>query len=265
MRSQHSVGRQASKISSSRLPHCPGLKWVAAQRCWEGYMKASACKSETPRRRSTPRGNERRLVTQHPRRRILSLAAGVAVLPTASRMGWAQTYPTRAVRIIVGYPAGGSPDIIGRLISQRLQERLGQPFVIENRPGANANIGTETVVRAPSDGHTLLLATTANVINTALYDKLSFDFVRDIAPVGGIMGVPLVMVVHPSVPAKTVPEFIAYTKNNPGKINMASSGIGNSSHVAGELFKVMTGVDMVHVPYRGSHPRLLTSLAAKCS
>jgi tripartite-type tricarboxylate transporter receptor subunit TctC len=167
------------------------------------------------------------------------------------------------VRIVVGYPAGGSPDIVARLIGQRLQERLGQPFVIENRPGANANIGTEVVVRAPSDGYTLLVATTANVVNTALYDKLNFNFIRDIAPVGGIMSVPLVMVVHPSVPAKTVPEFIAYAKGNPGKVNMASAGIGNLGHVAGELFKFMAGVDMVHVPYRGNAPALTDLLGGQ--
>jgi tripartite-type tricarboxylate transporter receptor subunit TctC len=164
----------------------------------------------------------------------------------------AQTYPTRPVRLVVGYPAGGSPDIVARLIGQRLQERLGQPFVIENRPGANANIGTEAVVRAPSDGYILLLATTANVINTALYDKLNFNFIRDIVPVATIMSVPLALVVHPSVPANTVPELIAYAKANPGKLSMASPGIGNAGHVSGELFKMIAGVDMVHVPYRGS-------------
>jgi tripartite-type tricarboxylate transporter receptor subunit TctC len=186
------------------------------------------------------------------RRQFMRLAAGAAAMPAVSRIGWAQAYPTRPVRLVVGYPAGGSPDIVARLIGQRLQERLGQPFVIENRPGANANIGTEAVVRAPSDGYTLLLATTANVINTALYDKLNFNFIRDIVPVATIMSVPLALVVHPSVPVNTVPELIAYAKANPGKLNMASPGIGNLGHVSGELFKVIAGVDMVHVPYRGS-------------
>jgi tripartite-type tricarboxylate transporter receptor subunit TctC len=186
------------------------------------------------------------------RRQFLRLAAGAAAMPALSRIAWAQAYPTRPVRLVVGYPAGGSPDIVARLIGQRLQERLSQPFVIENRPGVNANIGTEAVVRAPSDGYALLLATTANVINTALYDKLNFNFIRDIVPVATIMSVPLALVVHPSVPANTVPEFIAYAKANPGKLNMASPGIGNLGHVIGELFKMIAGVDIVHVPYRGS-------------
>ena len=186
------------------------------------------------------------------RRQFLRLAAGAAALSAVSRIAWAQAYPTRPVRLVVGYPAGGAPDIVARLIGQRLQERLGQPFVIENRPGANANIGTEAVVRAPSDGYTLLLATTANVINTALYDKLNFNFIRDTVPVATIMSAPLALVVHPSVPANTVPELIAYAKANPGKLNIASPDIGNLGHVSGELFKMIARVDMVHVPYRGS-------------
>ena len=177
-----------------------------------------------------------------PRRQFLHLAAGAAALPAVSRIAWAQTYPSRPVRIIVGFAPGGAADILARLIGQWLSERLGQPFVIENRPGAGGNIGTEAVVSAPPDGYTLLLAAGSNTINATLYDKLNFNFIRDIAPVAGIVRVPFVMVVHPSVPAKTVPEFIAYAKANPGKINMASAGNGTGPHVAGELFKMMTGV-----------------------
>ena len=172
-----------------------------------------------------------------------------------SRVAWAQAYPSRPVRIIVGFAAGGATDIVARLIGQWLSERLGQQFVIENRPGAGSNIATEAVVRAPPDGYTLLLVSPANAINATLYDKLNFNFIRDIAPVAGIIRVPIVMVVNPSFPAKTVPEFIAYAKANPGKINMASAGNGTAHHVAGELFKMMTGVDMVHVPYRGDGTR----------
>ena len=161
-----------------------------------------------------------------PRRQFLHLAAGAAALPAVSRIAWAQAYPTRPVRIIVGFAAGGATDILARLMGQWLSERLGQPFVIENRPGAGSNIGTEAVVRAPPDGYTLLLVSPANAINATLYDKLNFNFIRDIAPVAGIIRVPNVMVVNPSVPAKTVPEFIAYAKANPGKINMASAGNG---------------------------------------
>ena len=172
-----------------------------------------------------------------PRRNFLHLVAGAAALPALSRITWAQGYPSRPVRVIVPFAAGGGVDIIARLMGQWLSERLGQPFVIENRPGAGGNIATEAVVRAPADGYTLLLITAANAINTTLYEKLSFNFVRDIAPVAGIMVVPNIMVVHPSVPAKTVPEFIAYAKANPGKINIASGPIGGASHVSGELFK----------------------------
>jgi tripartite-type tricarboxylate transporter receptor subunit TctC len=186
-----------------------------------------------------------------PRRNFLHLAAVAAVLPVVSRIAWAQAYPSRPVRIIVGFAAGGGADIVARLIGQWLSERLGQPFVIENRPGAASNIGTEAVVRAAADGYTLLLAASPNAFNATLYDKLNFNFIRDIAPVAGIMAVPNVMVAHPSVPAKTVPEFIAYAKANPGKINMASGGIGSASHISGELFRMMTGVNLVHVPYRG--------------
>ena len=181
----------------------------------------------------------------------MHLAAGAAALPVLSCIARAQTYPTRPVRLIVTTPAGGSPDIIARLIGQWLSERLGQPIVVDNRSGASGNIGTEIVVRAPPDGYTLLMALSLNAINGALYDNLPFNFIRDTAPVASIASIPLVMEVNPSVPAKTVPEFIAYAKANPGKINMASGGNGSTLHVAGELFKMMAGVDMVHVPYRG--------------
>jgi tripartite-type tricarboxylate transporter receptor subunit TctC len=185
------------------------------------------------------------------RRQFLHLAAGAAALPAASRVGWAQAYPSRPVRIIIGFAPGGVVEIVARLIGQWLSEQLDQPFIIESRPGAASNIATEAVVRAPPDGYTLLLVTAANVINTTSYEKLNFNFLRDIAPIASIIRHPFVMVVHPSVPAKTVPEFIAYAKANPGKLTMASGGIGATTHLAGELFKVMTGVDMVHVPYRG--------------
>jgi tripartite-type tricarboxylate transporter receptor subunit TctC len=190
------------------------------------------------------------------RRQFLHLAAGAAALPAVSRIAQAQAYPSRPVRIIAGFAPGGGVDIVARLIGQWLSERLGQQFIIENRPGAGTNIATEAVVRAPADGYTLLLVNPANAINATLYDNLSFNFIRDVAPVAGIMVVPNVMVVHPSVPAKTVPEFIAYAKANLGKINMGSGGIGGPSHVAGELFKMMAGVDLVHVPYRGVAPAL---------
>jgi tripartite-type tricarboxylate transporter receptor subunit TctC len=186
-----------------------------------------------------------------PRRQFLHLAAGAAALPAVSRIAKAQTYPTRPVRVIVGITPGGAPDIVARLMGQWLSERLGQPFIIENRPGGGGNIATEAVVRAPADGYTLLLVRATNAINTTLYDKLSFNFLRDIAPVAGITRERPVMVVHPSLPAKTVPEFIAYAKANPGKISMASAGSGTVPHMAGELFKMMAGVDLVHVPYRG--------------
>jgi tripartite-type tricarboxylate transporter receptor subunit TctC len=193
-----------------------------------------------------------------PRRQFLHLAAGAAVLPVVSRDARAQGYPTRPVRIIVPFPAGQATDSIARLVGQSLSERLGQAFVIENRTGAGGNIGTEAVVRAPPDGYTLLLAGLSSAINATLYKQLNFDFIRDIAPVASIGGGPYVMVVNPSVPAKTVLEFIVYAKANPGKINMASSGNGAVSHVFGELFKMMTGVNLVHVPYRGGYvPDLL--------
>jgi len=185
-----------------------------------------------------------------PRRKFLHLAAGAAALPAVSRIAQAQVYPSRPVRIIVGYAAGGGVDITARLIGQWLSERLGQQFVIENRPGAGGNLATEAVVRATADGYTLLMVGGFNAINTTLYDKLKFNFIRDIAPVAGVTRLPNVMVVNPSVPAGTVPEFIAYAKANPHKLHMASPGHGSSPHVSGELFKLMTGVDMLHVPSR---------------
>ena len=190
------------------------------------------------------------------RRTFLQLAAGVAALPVVSRFASAQAYPSRPVRIIVGFPAGSGVDVVARLIGPSLSERLGQPFVVENRPGAGSNIATEAVVRAAPDGYTLLWVGPPVAINATLYDKLNFNFLRDIAPVAGINREPNVMLVNPSFAAKTVPAFIAYAKANPGKISMASVGNGSVSHVAGELFKMMAGVDMVHVPYRGSGPAL---------
>src|ERR1019366_7367035 len=185
------------------------------------------------------------------RRQFLRLAAGAAALPAVSRIALAIDYPTRPVHVIVGYPPGSGPDIEGRLIAQWLSERLGQPFVVETRPGAASNIATEAVVHAPADGYTLLLVASANASNATLYDKLNFNFIRDIAPVASIIRAPFVMEVNPSFPAKTVPEFIAYAKANPGKINMASSGNGTLPHVAGELFTMLTLVGNVHVPYCG--------------
>jgi len=191
-----------------------------------------------------------------PRRRFLRLVASAAALPIVSRMVWAQTYPSRPVRLIVGFPAGGGSDITARLMGQWLSERLGQTFVVENRPGAATNIATEAVVKSAPDGYTLLLFGSSSTINATFYDKLPFNLVHDIAPVASINRVPYVMEVNPSVPAKSVPEFIAYAKANPGKINMASAGNGSVQHVSGELFKMMTGVSMVHVPYRGGAPAL---------
>jgi tripartite-type tricarboxylate transporter receptor subunit TctC len=191
-----------------------------------------------------------------PRRKFLRLAAGAAALPAVSHFAWAQTYPTRPVRLVVGFPPGGGTDIVARLIGQWLSERLGQQLVIENRPGAGSNIATEGVVRAAADGYTLLLVSAAHAINATLYDRLNYNFLRDIAPVAGVIRVPNLMEVNPSLPPKSVPEFIAYAKANPGKVNYASGGNGTAQHLAGELFKIMTGVDMVHVPYRGDAPAL---------
>jgi len=197
-----------------------------------------------------------------PRRQFLHLAAGAAALPTATRFASALDYPTRPVHLIEGFGAGGATDIVARLTGQALSERLGQSFVVENRAGASSNIATEAVVRASPDGYTLLLISISNAINTTMF-KLSFNFIRDIAPVASIVRVPYVMEVHPSVPATTVAEFIAYAKANPGKINLASAGIGASTHMAGEMFKMMAGVDLFHVPYRGAQvfPALLAGEA----
>jgi tripartite-type tricarboxylate transporter receptor subunit TctC len=197
------------------------------------------------------------------RRQLLHLVAGAGALPALLRMSWAQTYPSRPVRLIVGFPAGGGADIVGRLIGQWLQELLGQPFVIENRPGAGTNVATEALVRAPADGYTLALIGLPNAINATLYDKLNFNFIRDVTPVAGILRTPEVMVVNLSVPAKTLPEFIAYAKANPGKFNMASAGNGSVSHVAGELFVFMADLRMVHVPYRGAAPALTDLLGGQ--
>ena len=186
-----------------------------------------------------------------PRRQFLHLAAAAAALPAVSRVARAETYPSRPVRLILGYPPGGSADITARLMGQWLTERLGQPFILENRPGAGTNLATEAAVRAAPDGYTLLLVAPANAINATLYDKLNYNFIRDIAPVAGLIRFPNVVVVNPSVPVKTIPELIAYAKANPGKLNMASSGNGSTIHMSGELFKMKTGVDLVHVPYRG--------------
>jgi tripartite-type tricarboxylate transporter receptor subunit TctC len=197
------------------------------------------------------------------RRRFLHLTAGAAAVPAVPRIARADTYPSRPVHLIVFYAAGGGNDIIARLMGQWLSQRLGQSFVIENRPGGGGNLGTEYVVRAPADGYTLLLSSTANTVNASLYDKLDFDFVRDIAPVASISYEPNIMVVNPSVPAKTIPEFIAYAKANPGKINYGSAGIGSSQHMSGELFKMMAGIDMTHVPFRGTAPALTSLLGAQ--
>src|SRR6202158_4890179 len=197
------------------------------------------------------------------RRQFLQLATVAAGLPTVSRIANAQTYPARPVRIVVVFAAGGAPDIAARLLAQWLSERLGQQFVIENRPGAGGKIATEAGVDAPPHGDALLLVSLANAVNATLYEKLNYNFIRDIAPVASISHETYCMEVHPSFPAKTVPEFIAYAKANPGKLNMASPGNGSGPHMAGELFKIMTGVDMVHVPYRGSPPALTDLLAGQ--
>ena len=197
------------------------------------------------------------------RRHFLQIATAALLAPTTMRIADAQSYPSRPIHLIVFFAAGGGTDIIARLMGQWLSERLGQQFVIENRPGGGGNVGTEAVVRAAPDGYTLLLVSSPNATNATLYDNLNFNFIRDIAPVAGISREPNVMVVNPSVPAKTVPEFIAYAKTNPGRINYASAGIGTSQHMAGELFKMMAGIDMVHVPHRGSAPALTSVLSGQ--
>ena len=197
------------------------------------------------------------------RRAFLHLAAGAVALPAVSRGAWAQAYPSRPVRLIIGYTPGGSADITARLTGQWLSERLGQSVVVESRPGGGTNIATEAVVRAAPDGYTLLLVAPANAINATLYDKLGFDFLRDIVPVAGIIRFPNVVDVHPSLPIRSIPELIAYAKANPGKLNMASSGNGSTIHMSGELFKMMTGINMVHVPYRGGAPALTDLIAGQ--
>jgi tripartite-type tricarboxylate transporter receptor subunit TctC len=198
-----------------------------------------------------------------PRRTFLNLAGAAAALPVVSRITWAQAYPSRPVRIIIGFAPGGNTDITARLIGQWLSDRLGQPFIVESRPGAGTNIATEAVVKAPPDGYTLLLVAPPNAINSALYDKLNYNFLRDIAPVAGIIRVPLALEVNPLVPAKSVPELIAFAKANPGKVNMASAGNGTSNHVTGELFNMMAGISMIHVPYRGIAPALTDLLGGQ--
>jgi tripartite-type tricarboxylate transporter receptor subunit TctC len=197
------------------------------------------------------------------RRQFLHLAAGAAALPPVSRFAWAQTYPTRPVHMIVGAAAGGATDILARLMGQWLSERFGQTFIVENRAGAAGNVATEVVVRATADGYTLLVIAPPAAINATLYDNLSFNFIRDMAPVAGIVLVPLVMQVNSSFPSKTVPEFIAYAKANPSKVNIATGGNGTAAHVAGELFKMMTGVNMLHIPYRGDGPALTDLLGGR--
>jgi tripartite-type tricarboxylate transporter receptor subunit TctC len=197
------------------------------------------------------------------RRQFLHLAATAAAIPAAWRIALAQTYPTRPVRLIVGFTAGGGSDITARLIGQWLSDRLGQNFVVENRPGADSNIGTGVVVNASPDGYTLMLALVPNAVNATLYEKLNFNFIRDIAPIAGIIRVPQVVLVNPAVPAKTIPEFIAYAKSNPGKVNLASAGSGSAPHMAGELFNAMAGIKMVHVPYRGQAPALTDLLGGQ--
>jgi tripartite-type tricarboxylate transporter receptor subunit TctC len=198
-----------------------------------------------------------------PRRQFLYLAAGAAALPAVTRMARAQNYPTRPVRLVVGFAAGGGTDIAARLIGQWLSERLGKPFIIENRPGAGSSVAAEAVAVSAPDGYTLLVAGTANAINATFYDRLNFNFTRDIMPVAGVLSSPLVMAINPSFPAKTVPEFIAYAKANPGKINMASAGVGSGTHMTGELFKMMTGLNMPHVPYRGIAPAIADLLGGQ--
>src|SRR6476619_3915378 len=198
-----------------------------------------------------------------PRRQFLHLTAGAAALPAVSRLARAQAYPTRPVRMIVPFGPAGKTDIVARLIGQWLSEHLGQQFVVENRPGGAGNIGTEAVVRAPADGYTLLMIDVSPAINATLFNKLNFDFIRDIAPVANVVRVANVMVVNPSFPAKTVPEFIAYAKANPGKISLASAGIGTPNHLSGELFKTMTGANMTHVPYRGGGPAIADLLGGQ--
>lgn len=196
-----------------------------------------------------------------PRRRFLQLAASAALLPNTARFGWAQGYPSRPIRWVVGFPPGGSSDIVARIIAPWLSERLGQQVIVENKPGAGTNLAAQSVINAPSDGHTLLFVTPVNAINATLYGGLTFNFIRDVGAVAGIVTVPFVLVVNPALPAKNVAELIDYAKTNPRKISMGSAGVGSVPHMAGELFKLMTGVDMLHVPYRGSAPALTDLIA----
>ena len=198
-----------------------------------------------------------------PRRQFLHLAAGAVALPAVSRIARAQTCPTRPVRLVVPYPAGGPSDIAARLIGRSLTERLGQQIIIDNRPGAGSNIGTEVVVRAPADGYTLLMAGNSGTVNATLYEKLNFNFIRDIIPVAGVMRIPMVVTINPAVPFKTIPEFVAFAKANPGKLSMASGGSGSVSHITGELFELMTGANLQHVPYRGEAPALTDLLGGQ--
>jgi hypothetical protein len=237
---------------------------ISESRKRKAVTASTGSRSQRPQRRPVKRVVLRSYpstvkATNLARRRILHLAAGAAVLPAVSRIARAQVYPSQPVRVIVPFAPAGGTDIFARLIGQHLSERLGQQFVIENRPGGNSNIGTEAVVRALPDGYTLLLVDASPAINATFYGKLNFNFIRDIAPVASIASQPMVMVINPSFPAKTVPEFVAYAKANPGKISMASGGTGNPTHVSGELFKIMAGIDMVHIPYRGTGP-VLTDL-----
>lgn len=197
------------------------------------------------------------------RRKFLQIAAGAAALPAISRLAWAQSYPSRPVRIILGFPPGGPSDVLARIVGQWLSERLGQPFLVESRPGASGNIAAEAVIRSPADGHTLLLVVPGNATSDALFDKLNFNFIRDTAPVAAISHGPLLMAINPALPVRTVPEFIAYAKSRPGQINFASPGTGAVIHLAGELFKMMTGISMVHVPYRGNAPALTDLIAGQ--
>jgi tripartite-type tricarboxylate transporter receptor subunit TctC len=203
------------------------------------------------------------MIVHSHRRQFLHLAAGAAALPVVSRFAWAQAYPSRPVRIIVGFAPGGATDIMARLMGQSLSERLRQPFVIENKPGAATNIATEAVVNAAPDGYTLLMVTSVNAINASVYEKLNFNLIRDVVPIASIHREPFVMEANPSVPVKTVAEFIAYAKANPGKLTMASAGIGSGNHISGELFKMMTGVNLVHVPYRGGGPALVDLISGQ--
>ena len=233
-----------------------GMTAVAAERRSPEYLQKRDCE--------VGQGDHESIDMTVPcRRQFLLLAAGSALLPALSRIAWAQAYPSRPTRIIVGFPAGGPNDIFARILGQWLSERFGQPFVVENRPGASSNIAAEAVVRAPPDGYTLLFVAQPSAINATLYKNLSFNFVRDIAPVASLVRQFMIMVVHPAVPAKTLPEFIAYAKANPGKISMASVGIGSTPHVAGELFKMMAGIDMIHVPYRGAAPAVTDLIAGQ--